>query len=296
MSNRPWYKRYPSDFIAGTLQLSCEEKGAYSVVIDLMYDMGGPIPDDAQWISRVCNLSTRRWNQIRTHLLELGKITVDGHVLKNTRVLSQLKVEEKEHISLSSSGKLGAEKINELRGRSKENNDLEEKGPSQKKRHTRNQSPDRRKTPLKEVPPTDNHEVSEAVESWNRLAKEIGLAEVQRITPKRRASCRARLRECGGMKGWLAALGKIRDSPFLRGRNDRGWRADFDFVIREGSFTKIMEGGHDAKQKPNVYDWMQTRLKNGNDGTGETSGAGPVGELGSPVARPAERGGGLRRL
>ncbi len=139
MNARPWYKRYPSDFIAGTLELSCEEKGAYSVVIDLMYDKGGPIPDDAQWIARVCNLSTRRWNQIRARLLELGKITVDGDFLKNNRVLSQLKVEEKEHICLSSSGKLGAEKANENRGASKETSSLEEKGPSQKERHTRGQ-------------------------------------------------------------------------------------------------------------------------------------------------------------
>ena len=42
MSARPWYKRYPADFIAGTLQLSLDEKDAYSVVIDLLYDRGAP--------------------------------------------------------------------------------------------------------------------------------------------------------------------------------------------------------------------------------------------------------------
>ncbi len=145
MSKRPWYKRYPSDFIAGTLQLSCEEKGAYSVVLDLIYDRGGPIPDDARWIARVCNLSTRRWNQIRARLLELGKVTARDGVLTNKRALSQLKVEEKEHISLSSAGKLGAEKTNERRGQPGENKDLEKKGPPGKKRHTRYQILDTRK-------------------------------------------------------------------------------------------------------------------------------------------------------
>ena len=147
MSRRPWYKRYPSDFIAGTLQLTCEEKGAYSVVLDLIYDRGGPIPDDAQWIARVCNLSTRRWNQIRARLLELGKVTAHDGVLTNNRALSQLKVEEKEHISLSSAGKMGAEKTSERREHSGENNDLEKKGPSQKKRQSRYQSPEERKKP-----------------------------------------------------------------------------------------------------------------------------------------------------
>ncbi|MCH8112881.1 MAG: YdaU family protein [Proteobacteria bacterium] len=81
MSARPWYKRYPSDFISGTLRMSLEEKGAYSMVLDLIYDCGGPIPDDPQWVARVCGCSTRKWNQIKSKLVEFGKIeVVDGHI------------------------------------------------------------------------------------------------------------------------------------------------------------------------------------------------------------------------
>ena len=29
------------------------------LLIDLIHDRGGPIPDDAQWIARVCGCSTR---------------------------------------------------------------------------------------------------------------------------------------------------------------------------------------------------------------------------------------------
>jgi len=167
LSKRPWYKRYPSDFISGTLQLSCEEKGAYSVVLDLIYDRGGPVPDDPQWIARVCNLSTRRWNQIRRRLLELGKLSAgDGH-LTNSRAERQLKVEEKEHESLSSSGKKGAEKTNQRRGQSGENNSLEEKGPPGKKRHTRYQIPERKNppTPL-EGGPDDSPGVEADFATW----------------------------------------------------------------------------------------------------------------------------------
>ncbi len=185
MSRRPWYKRYPSDFIAGTLQLSCEEKGAYSVVLDLIYDRGGPIPDDAQWIARVCNLSTRRWNQIRARLLELGKVEAIDGVLTNKRALSQLKVEEKEHISLSSSGKLGAEKTNKTADVSLKNNGLEEKGPPHKNRHTRSQKPEIRKkeTPSgvsKENPgeliltPPENLDRSGFKAWWKLYPKKVG--------------------------------------------------------------------------------------------------------------------------
>ncbi len=74
-----WYKRCGADFIHGTMMLTLEEKGAYSLCLDLIYDRGGPIPDDARWLSGVCGVSIRKWNAIRERLLELGKLSVaDG--------------------------------------------------------------------------------------------------------------------------------------------------------------------------------------------------------------------------
>ena len=57
MGARPYYKRYPSDFITGCIKLSLEEKGAYSMVIDMIFDEGGAIENDPQWIARVCSCS-----------------------------------------------------------------------------------------------------------------------------------------------------------------------------------------------------------------------------------------------
>lgn len=88
MSARPWYKRYPSDFIGGTLDLSFEAKGAYSILLDLMYDKGrGVIPDDSAWIARVLGCSTRKWNQLREQLIEAGKIEVrEGEIVNAWRL------------------------------------------------------------------------------------------------------------------------------------------------------------------------------------------------------------------
>lgn len=127
MSKRPWYKRYPADFIAATLEMSLEEKGAYSIVLDLMYDKGGRIPDDSAWIARVCGCSTRRWNQIRDRLIEAGKIEERGDWLTNKRVKNELKLSEQEYEELSAAGRKGAEKTNEKRAESREINDITEK-------------------------------------------------------------------------------------------------------------------------------------------------------------------------
>lgn len=85
-----------------------------------------------------------------------------------------------------------------------------------------------------------------AVAEWNATAEQSGFPKVQRLTDKRKASLTARLRECGGIDGWRAALEKVAASPYLRGEVN-GWRADFDFVINPNKFTSIMEGKYDRR-------------------------------------------------
>lgn len=96
----------------------------------------------------------------------------------------------------------------------------------------------------------DLHPVRIAIDDWNATASDTGLPAVQKITGGRRRLLEARLRDCGGLEGWRIALGKIRDSPFLLGKlngaDHASWRADFDFIINEKHFTKLMEGGYDG--------------------------------------------------
>lgn len=91
-------------------------------------------------------------------------------------------------------------------------------------------------------------DVGEAVTLWNAMAACAGLPTVQRVTDTRRRAVRARLAECGGIDGWKVALGKVETSAFLCGDNDRGWKADFDFLLQAKSFTKLMEGAYDRER------------------------------------------------
>ena len=96
---------------------------------------------------------------------------------------------------------------------------------------------------------TPNKVVEDAISGWNDLAAVAGLAGVQRLTEPRRRALKARLADAGGIEGWMAMLERVRDSSFLTGGNDRGWRADFDFVVKESNFTKIMEGKYDQREQ-----------------------------------------------
>lgn len=93
----------------------------------------------------------------------------------------------------------------------------------------------------------DRPVLDEAVRRFNLVADDLKLPKVQRLTEPRKASLRARLRECGGLDGWDTAMANIRASPFLRGEKGNGWKADFDFVLQQKSFTKLMEGAYDDR-------------------------------------------------
>ena len=83
--------------------------------------------------------------------------------------------------------------------------------------------------------------VPEAVRLWNDMAEKAGLSIVQKVTARRRVACAARLKDCGGIEGWAHAVSIVPDSPFLMGQVN-SFKACFDFLCQESSFTKLMEG------------------------------------------------------
>lgn len=126
MGARPWYKRYGADFVHGTLGLSLEEKGAYSLCLDLIYDRGGPIPDDARWLAGVCNVSVRRWNAIRDRLIDVGKLSCENGCLTNSRAEREIANARKNADERSESGRKGGNKRAEIESLNRKNNGLEQ--------------------------------------------------------------------------------------------------------------------------------------------------------------------------
>lgn len=119
-----WYKRCGADFIHGTMLLSLEEKGAFSLCLDLIYDRGGPIPDEPRWLSGVCGVSMRKWAALRQRLIDLGKLTAFDGFLSNTRADFELVSAEKHARNQAEAGAKGGRKRAENAGAAKENNDL----------------------------------------------------------------------------------------------------------------------------------------------------------------------------
>lgn len=82
------------------------------------------------------------------------------------------------------------------------------------------------------------------VAAWNETATRFGLPTVRKLTEQRRRALNARIRQ-HSIDEWTEAIAAIERNPWLHGQNDRGWRADFDFLLQPKSFTKLIEGGYD---------------------------------------------------
>lgn len=115
MNGLPYYKAYPRDFMEGTINLPFELKGAYRLVLDLIYMQGGKLPDNSRYIAGLLGCSTKAWNGYRAKLIELGKLCEADGFLTNDRADAELEM----------LAKLSQTQREKRLGKSK-NNDLQE--------------------------------------------------------------------------------------------------------------------------------------------------------------------------
>jgi len=89
-------------------------------------------------------------------------------------------------------------------------------------------------------------EVDQVVSAFSAMAKRSGLSVPRAVTASRRRSLLLRIEE-HGLPVVLDAVERIGRSRFCRGENDRGWRADLDFLCQPKSFVSILEGKYDDR-------------------------------------------------
>ena len=90
MNGLPYYKRFPRDFMEGTIGMPFDLKGAYALVLDLIYMQGGRLPDDARYIAGHLGCTTKAWTGYRAKLIEMGKLHLNGTHLTNNRADAEL--------------------------------------------------------------------------------------------------------------------------------------------------------------------------------------------------------------
>ena len=88
----------------------------------------------------------------------------------------------------------------------------------------------------------------ELLEFFNTETKGVFSAVRYPISEKRKDSIRARIRE-HGVEAFREMIQRAAKSNFLKGDNDRGWTATFDWLIKPSNFQKTLEGNYDNRKR-----------------------------------------------
>lgn len=240
-ANLPWYKRNPNDWQTGTRRhsMSMELRGFYSECLDAMWMLQGELPKDAKALSIMLGCSTRLVAALMPKLFELGKLCESENGFYNPRMMVDITGDDSwltrapvENQSPLTRAPLASESRTKNR-----------KKPENTTRDLRGEEEEDKDTPLPPKRGPTDFDAQQAFESWNAVALRCALPQAAKLTPNRKRSIIARLKEYG-LDGWNRAMANVERSSFLTGGTDRGFRADLDFVLQAKSFGKLHDGGY----------------------------------------------------
>jgi len=85
------------------------------------------------------------------------------------------------------------------------------------------------------------------LEAYNAMAGRTGLPLAKKLDGARLRRARVLVRNAT-VDDLTEAIDAIERNPWMHGQNDKGWRADFDFLLQPKSFTRLIEGSYDRAQ------------------------------------------------
>lgn len=93
----------------------------------------------------------------------------------------------------------------------------------------------------------DSIEYNGIMDAFNSLCP--SLPSVKSLSEARKKAIRARLNSYS-IEDIHEAFRKAENSDFLKGKNNRNWQANFDWIIKDANMAKILDGNYDNHEKP----------------------------------------------
>jgi uncharacterized protein YdaU (DUF1376 family) len=237
MSNRAWMPLHITDYLADTGHLNAAEHGAYLMLI-MHYWQNGSLPADERLLARLARMSKSEWDDSRDVLAMLF-----GENWTHKRIDAEL---------------AKADEIIEKRRNAALGRHAKTKGDASavhvQSKSTDTGVPPRTSEPSSSLRSEDQRgqaaprpsETDLAFDAWDQMAARTGLAKV-RVRSKARVTGLAGVIRQHGLPVLLEAIGRVEASAFCRGENERGWRADLDFLLQPKSFGRLLEGHFDNR-------------------------------------------------
>lgn len=76
----------------------------------------------------------------------------------------------------------------------------------------------------------------------------VSLQSVKALSDSRKKAIKARLNTYS-FEDIKTVFEKAEASDFLKGKNDRNWQANFDWLMKDSNFAKVLDGNYDNKPK-----------------------------------------------
>lgn len=81
-------------------------------------------------------------------------------------------------------------------------------------------------------------EVQKILQEWNSMAQRVGIHQSRGVGPILK-TLRQKVKQPGWVDLFLGALPFIEGSPFYHGKNDRGWKAHLEWLLRPGKVEEL---------------------------------------------------------
>lgn len=208
-------------------------KGVYWDVVEMLYEQGGKLPLDYKRLAF----------QLHTKTEVLKQLVEDFHLFEND---GKEFWSESVNRRLAKQQELADKKRAAVKARwSKAKKALE------RETRQREQTEELALTPTME---DTNANYRKVVELWHRCCP--SLPKVITLTDSRKSKVKRRLQEMHYDYDKLEeVLTRMEHTPFLKGDNDRGWVATFDWLFsNDNNLIKVMEGKYDSNAARNKID------------------------------------------
>ena len=273
------------DFLDGVMLLDPWEELAYRRICDMIYASNNHLENDDHKLAWGTKTG-KRWKSIKKSLLEKGKIQIVQNLIWNQKCSEMLAKSARNIEQKSAAGKASAAKRNNLTNNethsTADTNDVEQaveqavttSVPTATSTTQEPKNPVQISLPIGSSSSRQKRDDPKfAFETFNALAAEIGIPTATKLDKRRRDAIRRTLADIGGIDAWNQILDALRNSPFCRGQNDRGWRANLDFLLNPTKRQRLVEGGYGDDRKTEL-----TPLRNGRseNAAAQTAGSGSV--------------------
>lgn len=86
----PYMQFYTSDWTAGTIGFTLEQRGFYFEALKTMWELKAGLPDDIKWLGLALRCDPRTARKIRSFLVNKGKLNVRNSLLINPRMMRDI--------------------------------------------------------------------------------------------------------------------------------------------------------------------------------------------------------------